>query len=139
MAALVCPAIFAEEVEIGAKAPDFKATGVDGKQYSLANTKDAKVTVLCFTCNLCPVAVAYEDRFIEFNKKYANKGVQFIAINCNKTENLPAMKERAEEKDFGFPYVYDGSASRRSGLWRSGHTAPVRARQERQNRLPRLF
>src|SRR5262249_37302050 len=108
--ALAAPAA-AAELEIGAKAPDFKGlSGVDGKEYGLADMKDAKVVVVCFTCNICPVAVAYEDRFVEFNKKYAGKGVKFIAINANKkTEDLSAMKTRAEEKGFNFPYVFDKS------------------------------
>ena len=108
--ALAAPA-YAAEVEIGAKAPDFKSlSGVDGKDYGLADMKDAKVVVVCFTCNSCPVAVAYEDRFVEFNKKYAGKGVKFIAINANKkTEDLAVMKSRAEEKGFNFPYVFDKS------------------------------
>ena len=100
----------AEEIDIGAAAPDFKAQGVDGKDYSLTSTKGAKVTVLCFTCNGCPVAVAYEDRFVEFAKQYSSKGVKFIALNCNNaTENLKAMKQRSEEKGFPFPYVFDAS------------------------------
>ena len=50
------------------------------------------------------MAVAYEDRFVEFNKKYAGKGVKFVAINANRrTEDLAAMKTRAEEKGFNFP------------------------------------
>jgi peroxiredoxin len=99
----------AEEIEIGAKAPDFKATGVDGKTYSLERTKGAKAVVLAFTCNKCPVAVAYEDRFIELQKKHGGKEVQFIAINVNTTEDLKAMKERAEEKGLNYPYAYDES------------------------------
>jgi peroxiredoxin len=108
VAALCAPA-FAGDAEIGAKAPDFKGLpGVDGKEYSLAEMKDAKVVVVCFTCNICPVAVAYEDRFVEFTKKYGSKGVKFVAINANKkTEDLAVMKTRAEEKGFNFPYVYD--------------------------------
>jgi peroxiredoxin len=108
MVALCAPA-YAAELPIGAKAPEFKSLpGVDGKTYSLADMKDAKVVVVCFTCNICPVAVAYEDRFVEFSKKYAGKGVKFVAINANrKTEDLSAMKARAEEKGFNFPYVYD--------------------------------
>ena len=47
-----------------------------------------------FTCNQCPVAVAYEDRFIDFVKKYKEKGVKFVAINVNTTEDLGAMKQR---------------------------------------------
>jgi len=98
-------------VRTGDAGPDYKAKGVDGKEYSLAASKDAKVTVLCFTCNICPVAVAYEDRFIEFSKKYKAKGVSFVAINVNSSEDLSAMKQRAEEKGFPFPYVYDESGN----------------------------
>jgi peroxiredoxin len=105
---LVTASVFAA-VKNGEAAPDFKAKGVDGKDYSLTNSKDAKVTVLCFTCNVCPVAVAYEDRFIEFAKKYHDKGVNFVAINVNSTEDISAMKQRAEEKGFNFPYAYDES------------------------------
>src|SRR5262245_6623221 len=99
--ALAAPA-FAAELEIGAKAPSFSALpGVDGKDCSLDGMKDAKVVVVCFTCNNCPVAVAYEDRFVAFQKKYGEKGVKFVAINANKnSEDLAVMKTRAEEKGF---------------------------------------
>ena len=108
--ALAAPA-FAAELEIGAHAPEFKALpGVDGKEISLSDLKDQKVVVVCFTCNRCPVAVAYEDRFVEFQKKYASKGVKFVAINANRrTEDIAVMKTRAEEKGFNFPYVFDAS------------------------------
>ncbi len=99
----------AEGVKVGDKAPDFKAESTDGKILTLSDFKDAKVLVVCFTCNTCPIALAYEERFIQFNKKYAEKGVQFVAINPNATESLAAVKKRAEEKDFNFPYAYDAS------------------------------
>lgn len=105
----------AAEIEIGAAAPDFKAQGVDGKEYSLKGNKGKKATVVCFTCNLCPVAVAYEDRFNAFAKQYADKGIAFIAINCNKSEDVAAMKKRAEEKGFVFPYVFDASGDSARG------------------------
>lgn len=107
----LCAPVFSAELEVGTKAPEFKGlAGVDGKDYSLAEMKDAKVVVVCFTCNRCPVAVAYEDRFVEFSKQYAAKGVKFVAINANKrTEDLAVMKTRAEEKGFNFPYVFDPS------------------------------
>jgi peroxiredoxin len=109
----LCAPVFAGDLEIGGKAPTFKGLpGTDGKEYSLADMKDAKIVVVCFTCNQCPMSVNYEDRFVEFNKKYAGKGVKFIAINANKanaTETIEAMKTRAEEKGFNFPYVYDAT------------------------------
>ncbi|MCU0718231.1 MAG: thioredoxin family protein [Pirellula sp.] len=107
----------AADLEIGSKAPEFKATGVDGKEYSQASTKEAMATVIAFTCNQCPVAIAYEDRFIEFQKKYANKKVKLIAINVNSSEDLNAMKDRAEEKGLNYPYAYDetGDSARAFG------------------------
>lgn len=105
----LCAPAYAAEVEIGTKAPDLKGlVGADGKEYNLADMKDKKVVVVCFTCNSCPVAVAYEDRFIEFQKKYAGKGVQFLAVNANKkTEDIAAVKTRVEEKGINYPYVFD--------------------------------
>lgn len=100
-------------LEPGDLAPEFSAVGIDGKQYSLASvSKQAELFVLCFTCNQCPVSVAYEDRFIEFSNDFADKGVRFIALNCNnRTENLAVMKERAEEKGFNFVYAFDKSGN----------------------------
>jgi peroxiredoxin len=96
-----------DEIAVGEKAPNFKVKGIDGKEYTLESFKDAKSIIVTFTCNNCPVAVAYEDRFIAFAKKYKEKGVVFLAINCNTSENLAAMKQRAEEKGFPFIYAYD--------------------------------
>lgn len=104
------PFAAAEEVAIGKPGPDFNITGTDGKDYTLDSFKDSDVVVVSFTCNLCPVAVAYEDRFIEFTNKYKDKKVTFVAINCNaKSEGLADMQKRAEEKGFNFVYAFDES------------------------------
>ena len=106
--ALAAGRVQAEEVEIGAAGPDFKVTGTDGKEYTLESFKDSDVVVVVFTCNFCPVAVAYEDRFIEFNKQYEGKKVTFVAINANnQSEGLSEMQKRAEEKGFNFVYAFD--------------------------------
>ncbi len=97
-------------IDVGDKGPAWEQLeGVDGKQHSLGDLKAAKLVVAVFTCNKCPVAVAYEDRLIEFARDYKDKGVALVAINPNGTENLEQMKERAEKKDFNFPYVYDAT------------------------------
>lgn len=122
--AVVAAPVFAAELAPGDKAPAIKGlVGVDGKECNLGDSK-AKATVVCFTCNICPVSVAYEDRFIEFTKKYKDKGVEFVAINANKkTEDLAAMKTRAEEKGFNFPYVFDktGTSATEFGATRTPH------------------
>jgi peroxiredoxin len=101
---------FNKKVSIGDACPTFTGLdGVDGKTHSLGDYKQ-DVVVVIVTCNHCPVAVAYEDRIIEFTKKYAGK-VAVVAINVNNldADKLPRMKERAKEKGFNFDYIYDPS------------------------------
>lgn len=101
---------FAKDTAPGDKAPDFKAIpGVDGKKIGLSDLSEAKVVVVMFTCNSCPVAGAYQERCIEFAKKYADKGVKIVAINVKGSETLGEMKAHAAEKGFNFPYLQDAS------------------------------
>ena len=97
---------------VGDPAPAFEGLiGIDDQSHALADYADAKAVALVFTCNHCPVAVAYEDRLVALHKDYADKGVQLLAVNVNNLEadKLPAMKERAAEKGFEFPYLYDST------------------------------
>ena len=103
---------FNSQLSIGDAGPAWEnLPGTDGKYHSLKDLEKATAVVVVFTCNHCPVAVAYEDRFIAFAKEYEEKDVEFVAINVNNVEadKLPAMKERAAEKGFNFPYLYDES------------------------------
>lgn len=98
--------------KIGDIAEDFSLKNVNGKMVSLSDYKGAKGFIVTFTCNTCPYAVAYEDRIIALDKKYASKGYPVIAIMPNNVEvkpddNLDAMKQRAAEKGFTFPYLID--------------------------------
>ena len=98
--------------KIGDEATDFSLINIDDKMVSLADFKDAKGFIIIFTCNHCPYAVAYEDRIIALDKKYAPLGYPVIAINPNDPEAEPRdsfelMKERAAEKGFTFPYLLD--------------------------------
>ena len=98
--------------EVGDKAQDFKLKNVDGKWVSLSDYSDAKGFIVMFTCNHCPYVIAYEDRIIELDKKYAPLGYPVITINPNDVTVSPGdsfdkMQERAKNKGFTFPYLYD--------------------------------
>lgn len=98
--------------KVGDMATDFKLENIDGNTVSLSNYKDAKGFIVIFTCNTCPYAVAYEDRIIALDKKYAKKGYPVIAIMPNNTtvmpgDNMQAMQARAKAKGFTFPYLLD--------------------------------
>lgn len=101
-----------EGYKVGDIATDFTLKNVDGKMVSLKNYKDAKGFIVIFTCNHCPFAKAYEDRIIALDKKYKKLGYPVIAINPNNPEVQPddsfeLMIERAKEKRFTFPYLFD--------------------------------
>jgi peroxiredoxin len=88
---------------------DLPAT--DGKRYSLKDFDSKDVLVVVFTCNSCPYAVDYEERINELAKKHSSSEsrVGLVAINVNKIEAdlMPAMTQRAKERGFVFPYLFD--------------------------------
>jgi thiol-disulfide isomerase/thioredoxin len=106
----------------GSIAPDFSLLGVDGKTYSLRDFSKAPVLVIIFSCNHCPTAQAYEDRIMSIAKDYKPKGVAVVMISSNSVKSLSYsemgytdlgdsfedMKQRAADKGFSFPYLYDG-------------------------------
>jgi len=98
--------------DIGDIATDFSLKNIDGKMVSLSDYTDAKGFIVIFTCNTCPYAVKYEDRIIELDEKYKEKGYPVIAIMPNNTKIKPgdsfdSMQARAKSKGFGFPYLID--------------------------------
>lgn len=105
----------AEELAVGAKAPEFSlVNAVDGETVSL-KANDGKLKVVVFTCNQCPYAKAFETRIMDLAKRFGPKGVTFYAVNPNDDakyaeETLQNMKVRAEEKGYPFPYLKDGDS-----------------------------
>ena len=101
-------------IPVGTPAPPFTLPATDGETYSLDDFADAKALVVVFTCNHCPVAIAYEDRLVALQRDYADRGVRLVAINPNDATTHPgdsfdAMVERAKAKQFNFPYLRDES------------------------------
>ncbi|MFC3197518.1 thioredoxin family protein [Parapedobacter deserti] len=98
--------------QIGDVVEDFRLKNVNGDYVSLADYSDAKGFILIFTCNTCPVAVAYEDRIIALDRQYRPQGYPVIAINPNDAgveprESYEQMQQRAKDKGFTFPYLLD--------------------------------
>jgi peroxiredoxin len=86
--------------------------GVDGATHSTADFADKDALAVIFSCNHCPYVKGWEDRMVEIQADYMEKGVQFLAISSNDPVKYPEdsfdqMKLRAEEKGFNFPYLYD--------------------------------
>jgi peroxiredoxin len=115
-------------LDIGDAAPDFNLPGVDGKQHALKDFADAKALLVIFTCNHCPTAQAYESRIIQLHEDYQDRGVALVAISPNDDQavrldelgftdvgdSFKDMQVRAKERDFKFPYLYDGETQKTS-------------------------
>ncbi|MCX7700366.1 MAG: thioredoxin family protein [Gemmataceae bacterium] len=101
-------------LNIGSPAPAWRdLPGVDGRKHSLDDLKGKKIVVVVFTCNSCPAAEAYEGRIKDFVRHHAGpeSDIALVAINVNRIpeDRLDKMIERAAERQFNFPYLYDES------------------------------
>src|SRR3954452_3807135 len=90
--------------------PSFSLPDTTGNQYGLEG-----VTVVVFTCNHCPYALAWHDRLLAVARDYADRGVHTVLVNPNDAERYPrdsfeAMRSRVErEGPWPAPYLRDES------------------------------
>jgi len=101
-------------IALGSEAPAFRLPGVDGKDHSLGGYGKARALAVVQYCNHCPYVLAWEGRLMALARDYAAQGLQVVAVNSNDAARYPEdsferMKERAEELDFPFDYVFDAS------------------------------
>jgi peroxiredoxin len=90
-------------VNIGDEAPTFSLPDTNGQEHGPDG-----VTVVAFTCNHCPYALAWHHRLTQVARDY--DGVTFLAVNPNDAEryaadSYEAMKERVQA-DGGWPHPY---------------------------------
>src|SRR5262249_12283836 len=91
---------------IGAAAPTFSLTTIDGKPFSLADAEKANsLVVVMFISTQCPYSNAYNDRMRDMAAAYAQKGVQFVGINSNKTETVQDAVDHAKKQGHTFTIV----------------------------------
>lgn len=98
--------------KVGDTVENFKLQGVDDSWVSLSDYMGDEGVILVFTCNTCPYAQLYEDRLIDMHQNFEKQGFPLLAINPNDPgmkpgDSFKAMKERAGEKSFPYPYVMD--------------------------------
>ena len=101
-------------LKIGDLAPRHTLPDTEGEPHTVGDPDGAAASAVIFTCNHCPYARAWEDRIVRIQADYADRGAQVITINPNDPQkypddSFPRMKERAQEKGFNFPYLYDES------------------------------
>jgi len=115
----------AESPAIGAAAPDFQLTTLDGKSFSLASeAKSHKAVVVMFISTQCPYSNAYNDRMRDMASAYASKGVVFAGLNSNKNEDAAKATSHAKEHGHTFPIMKD-PGNKVADMYDAQHTPTV--------------
>ncbi len=97
----------AQGSETKKKIENFTLEDYKGNRHSLTDYKTSKVIVLMFIATQCPISNAYNERMVQLDKDYSQKGVVFIGINSNKQESVEEIKEHASRNGFGFIVLKD--------------------------------
>ncbi len=98
-------------IAIGEPAPSFELPDTEGRSWS-ADGAGTPATVIVFTCNHCPYALAWHERIADVARDYAGSGVRTLAINSNDADRYPrdsleAMRARVRSEDWPMPYLHD--------------------------------
>jgi peroxiredoxin len=111
--------------QIGAAAPDFTLTTIDGKSFSLdKEAKTHKAVVVIFIATKCPYSNAYNDRMRDMAAAYGKQGVLFVGINSNKTEPAAEVTAHAKKHGHTFPIAKDPD-NKVADLYGAGRTPEV--------------
>ena len=107
-------AIESIKLATGMVMPAFNLPDPEGKTYSHRDISGKNGTLIVFTCNHCPYALAVWPRIIEIASSFKPAGVETVAINPNIHPNYPAdapekMAEKIREWGLPFPYLVDES------------------------------
>jgi hypothetical protein len=93
-------------------APRLDLADTGGKPHALPPPGEAPATVVAWTCNHCPYALAWHERIQAAARDYSDRGVRFLQVNSNDAERYPAdsldaMRARVEAGEFAGPYLHD--------------------------------
>jgi peroxiredoxin len=95
---------------IGDTAPRHTLPDTAGEEHALG--EPGAPSVVIFTCNHCPYALAWHERLDRAGREYGERGVRFAAVNSNDAERYPrdsyeAMRERVAAEEWSMPYLHD--------------------------------
>lgn len=101
-------------MQIGEKLFRFTLTGTDGEKHTNFDYADKYAFLIIITCNHCPYARAYWNRFNELARRYEEDSLGIFAINPNDASKYPAdsfedMVSLAKQVQLQFPYLHDKS------------------------------
>ena len=106
----------------GDKYPNFSLKGVDGKHYDQNQFKDKEFVCIVLYSNHCKISQSFEEVIKEISKLLVSQNSILLLVSPNNEnallpdelafsdvgDSLKEMRIRSEERNFKFPYLYDG-------------------------------
>jgi thiol-disulfide isomerase/thioredoxin/mono/diheme cytochrome c family protein len=93
---------------IGRQIPDLVFTDIAGKQQKLSDFATHKALVFAMTGTGCPLCLKYAPSLAAIEQQYLERGVAFVFVNPNQSEQLEQLQDAVNTHGFHGPYVRDG-------------------------------
>lgn len=104
---LLAGGVSAQGLNVGATMENFSLADVAGTTRSLRDLSGKNGAVLIFLSAQCPVVRGYVDRINQLSAEYGAKGINFIGVNSNASEDLNWVKSNITEYGYKFPVLID--------------------------------
>lgn len=97
---------------LGHKALSFSLPDTEGNIVTLSDYNGNKGLVIAFICNHCPYVIHIAPQLAKVAREYQKKGIAFVAINSNDTEQYPEddmshMIKEKQNRQYPFAYLLD--------------------------------
>ena len=104
---LLSIAAFSQTPAVGSTIGSFSLPDTNGTTQSLKDLSGKNGAVVVFLSAQCTVVRGYVSRINQLAADYQAKGINFIGINSNATEDLNWVKSNATEYGYKFPVLID--------------------------------
>jgi len=95
-------------LEVGAVAPDFGMTTLEGRRFSLAEAERTHTgVVILFLSTICPYSNYYNDLIRDMAAEFAKRKILFVGVNSGGLETVEEIRAHAREHGHSFDFIRD--------------------------------
>jgi peroxiredoxin len=107
IAMLLSAAAYSQVPTVGSSIESFSLPDTAGTTRTLKDLTGKNGAVIVFLSAQCPVVRGYVPRINQLAADYQAKGINFIGINSNATEDPDSVKSNVTEYGYKFPILID--------------------------------
>jgi len=106
--ALLATPIAVPALKVGAIAPAFEMTTIEGRRFSLTEVqKTHSAVVVLFISTICPYSNYYNDLIRDMAAEFGKKGVLFVGVNSGPLETAEEARSHALAHGHRFDIIKD--------------------------------